>query len=172
MKMIFLNIFVVIFLSCTDNKIKKVYKNREYLMDLCKDKVLQKSRGNSFVLFKTIKNKSINEYYFDVDSGVYKFVRDTIQYTPDIIELKSARGTNAYKIEVCNYVKTIDEKLESLSINEFSTQFDSFGEPFKFYMKDGKIVIFIPNIEAISKDEEYIESLNKIGEYWYYINSY
>ncbi len=137
-------------------------------MHLCKDKVLIKSREGNFIVFKSFKNDKVNEYYIYLDSGNYKFQRDTIQYKSDIISFKSSVGTPEYKDEVCRYVESISKELASFGINGFRTDFIGLGEPFKFYLKNGKTVVYIPDFNKISMDENYRKSLKPLGDFWYY----
>lgn len=169
MKILFYSIFLLLFLSCTgDRYVEQVYKKRKYLMQFCKDKALIKSRGGNFFVLKTFKNEKVNEYYIYLDSGNYKFQRDTIQYKPDIIFFKSVVGSEGYKNEVCRYVESVNKELASFGIDGFRTDFIALGEPFKFYMKNGKTVVFIPDFDKIPKDEDYRKSLKRLGDFWYY----
>jgi hypothetical protein len=171
MKVLIILISSILFFGCKTKEVNNVYKNRNYLMNLCKNKVLLKSRGNNFILFKTIKNDSVNKYYIDIDSiGNYDLHRDTIQYSPDIIKLTSERNSEDYKTEICDYVKILDKKLKKFGINGFTTEFSSLGEPFNFYMNDGKRIIYMPDKANSLDNDEYQKSLKKIDENWYYDN--
>jgi len=166
-----LPLLFVLFLGCRNNhNVENVYANRAYLTDLCKAKALLKNRGNNFLVFKTFKNNKVNEYYVTLDSGKYNFTRDTIQYVPDILGSKLARNTDADKKEICRLVRLLNEKLDSFGINGFTTGFTSLGEPMKFYMKDGKSIVNIPDLKKIPNDEEYKKRLKKLGESWYYMD--
>ena len=170
MKVYCYSILLLLLLNCKvgDRYVQEVYRNRKYLMQLCKDKALLKSRGGNFLVFKTFKDQKVNEYYVEVDSGNYKFQRDKIQYTPDIMALKSVAGSKGHEDGVCGYIESLNKELLSFGINGFRTDFTSLGEPFKFYMESGKTIVYLPDLNKSSGDDDYRKSFKQLGDFWYY----
>lgn len=165
----FYSILLCLLLSCKgDQYLEQLYQKRDYLMQFSKDKTFIKSRGKNMLVLRTFRNNCVNEYYVYLDSGIYRFQRDTLQYTPDIIAFKSVVSSKEYEEEVCKYVEIVNKELSLFGIDGFRTDFVSLGEPLKFYMKDGKTVVFIPDMNRIPKNNDYQKSLKRLGDFWYY----
>lgn len=163
-------IFALLISGCSNSNLKKIYQKREELSALCEGKDFLKSRGKNYLILKTHNSTSVNTYFVYLDNGKYTFQSDTIEYAPDILSWHFERATEAHKSEICNYVKNINERLKSLVIAGFRTDFANLGEPLKLYMEDGKSVIHIPNLDKLPKHSPaYKEHLHKIEADWYYM---
>jgi hypothetical protein len=161
-------LFVILLSGCGNSAIENVYKNRDSLLDLCKNKALLKSRGNNFWVFKTFYNDRQNEYYVSFEGDSLAFQRDSIQYDADITK-GFPHGSDKYKREVCKYILKINKRLASFRIISFRTDFVSLGEPLKLYLDDGTTIVYIPELSKLPNHSNgYKNSLKKINEEWYY----
>jgi len=162
-------LLITFFLAgCTYNQtLENIYLKRDSILLICKDKALL--NRNNFFLFETFKKDKVNEYFISLASGKNVFERDSIQYTPDIVNWKFPRMTASYRGEVCDYIGNLSKKLEAFDIKAFRTDFEKLGIPLELYLNDGKTVIFAPDLNKISNSStDYKKSLKKIKGDWYY----
>ena len=102
MKMINFLCLILCLSNCSPSmdEIKNVYEKRSVLLNTFLSKSVMRSRGQNYILFYTHKDEKTNQYFLEDSANQYSFMRDSIEYIPDIIGLKNERGTESYKQEL------------------------------------------------------------------------
>lgn len=129
-----------------------------------------RSRGQNHILFYTHKGEKTNQYFFEDSINHYTFMRDSIEYIPEIIGLKNKRGTELYKQELIFYLKSLLNKMDSLGIRDIKGDLYSLGIDLKIYMKTKGAVLYVSDPKKITSTQwqSYIGTMQKIDENWYY----
>ena len=158
--------------SCSPsmNEIKNVYEKRSVLLNAFLSKSVMRSRGQNYIIFYTHKGGKTNQYFFEDSTNQYSFMRDSIEYNPDIIGLKNKSGTELYKQELISYVKPLVKEMDALGIRDIKGDLYSLGIDLKIYMKSKGVILYVSDRKKITSSQwqSYVGSMKKFDENWYY----
>lgn len=158
--------------SCSPNTdgIQKVYNDRNTLINLFTSKSVMRSRGQNVILFYTHKGDKTNKYHYEIDNNQYRFTNDSIEYVPDLLQLKDERGSTLYKQELISQVKILLNKMDELNIRDVSSDMAGAGIDLKIYMKSKGVILYVPNPQEVPSPrfKDYINSMEKLDNNWYY----
>lgn len=131
---------------------------------------MQKLEISQLYIFIHTQPKKKNEYVFKKGTGEIQFLKDSIEYQPDIVELKNPKGTTAYLSELSSYVHSLLIKMDELKIREFTSDWSETGIDLKIYMDPDGVVLYVPDLKKVTapRFKEYILSMKKMDEQWYY----
>ena len=160
-------------MSCSShpNEIEKVYGERDNITRIFTGISVMRSRGQNIILFYTHKDKKINKYFFEDINDQYVFTNDSIEYTPDVLQLTGTKGSEQYKQELTSTIKTVLSKMDELNIRDIKSDLSDVGIDFQIYLKESKgIILYVSNPQRISSFywTKYIKSMQKIDEQWRY----
>jgi Mor family transcriptional regulator len=129
-----------------------------------------RSRGQNIILFYTHSNNKTNKYFFEIDNSQYRFMNDSIEYVPDLLKLKNERGGELYKQELISMAKVLLAKMDDFGIRDISSEMAGAGIALKIYMKSKGVVLYVPNPQKVPSQRfnDYINSMQKLDENWYY----
>lgn len=133
-----------------------------------------RSRGQNYIDFYTHDGDRQNGYFLEIDSGVFRFDKDTIQYTPDRLEFSRAAGKVAYEHAVITHVQELLTVMDKLGIRDFKGDASTAGIDLEIYLTDdrGK-VFYVANPAAVISPywRKYLSSAVKMDDHWYYIKN-
>jgi|GEM_PF-5465231 len=164
-------ICIAALLSCNNKEpVKKIYKEKDTIVTTFMNKSIIKSRGENYIFFKTHQKEKTNQYIFNVEGDRFIFSRDSIQYTPDILNLQGKVGDISYKADLENHLNSLVKEMERLGIRDVSSESASAGLDLKFFLKKKGVIIFVSNPEKVSgpRFKDYINSMQKLDDNWYY----
>jgi hypothetical protein len=153
------------------DEIQKVYNHRNEIVNLFTSKSVMRSRGQNIILFYTHNGSKTNKYFFEINNKQYEFTNDSIEYSPDILQLNNERGSEQYKQELKSHIKILVEKMDGLDIRDIKGDLSDVGIDLKIYMKDLKgVVLYISNVNKVTTPfwKKYISSMKKLDDNWYY----
>jgi hypothetical protein len=169
-------ILIVVFFSCTsgDEKIvRNLYKEREYLVKMFKDKSVL-SRGKVFYQLSYYKGQSVNTFSFQKKDDVWGLIDDSLQYPINEIAAFSTVNT----ADRPGYVKTVRDEFNrllnimgELKVDAVSAENAPLGIDMKIYFGDYKALLYIEDINMVKNEEwkKYIRSGGKLDDNWYYV---
>jgi hypothetical protein len=152
------------------NEIRAVYEKRTVLLDAFLSKSVFRSREQNYILFYSHKGEKTNQYFFKDSANQYHFIRDSIEYTPDISSFKNERGSEAFKQELISYIIPLLKKMDSLGIRDVKGDLYSLGIDLKIYMKSKGVILYVSDRKNITSSQwqTYVRSMQRIDENWYY----
>lgn len=149
-------IILIICVFTTSCRVKSIENDiindsKNILRDFNKKSVL-KSRGKNYILFSDyLADKK--EYSYDIDRQLIATIPDT---------------TKNLSIEY-QTLKRLISIMDSLNIDGVNSDFPINTIDIKFYLKSGKSLIYVKNINNITNTEwiKYLSSIKKINRNWY-----
>jgi hypothetical protein len=156
--------------SNKNDEAKNIYdKKAEIIKDFSSKSVIR-SRGQNIILFYTHSGSKTNKYFFEIKDNQFYFLNDSIEYSPDLLMLKYERGSEPYKNELLNYVKSLLATMDALKIRDFTSEWLSVGVNIKIYMQSQAVILFIEhpsNIKA-PRFKDYVNSMIRLDSNWYF----
>lgn len=155
--------------SSKNNEVNPIYKSRDELIKQFTAKTLMRSRGQNIILFYTHKNKYTNKYFFELVNDTCKFIRDSIEYTPDVMNFNRAAAT--YNQELSNAVTPLIEKMDKLNIRDIKADLADIGIDLEIYLKENKgelLYIATPDKVQLPYWKNFLNSFKRIDNNWYY----
>ena len=130
-----------------------------------------RSRGQNIILFYTHNEKKTNKYFIEINNNQYQFIKDSIEYMPDVLQFRHQREDELYKRELISYVKMLVSKMDEFNIRDVKGDLADVGIGLKIYPKGSdEVMLYVPNLNSVSSTywKEYITSMNKLDNNWYY----
>jgi hypothetical protein len=150
--------------------VQKVYNNRSEIIDLFISKSVVRSRGQNVISFCTYNGSKTNKYFFETDSNQYRFTNDSVEYVPDLLRLKSERGSELYKKELEAHIKALLNKMDDLYIRDITSDWSGVGIDLKIYMKSNGVMLYVSELQKVDapRFKEYVNSMKNFDKNWYY----
>lgn len=130
-----------------------------------------RSRGQNIILFYTHHEKMTNKYFFEINNNQYLFIKDSIEYMPDVLQLRHQREHELYKTELISRVKMLVDKMDEFNIRDVKGDLADVGIGLKIYLQGSdEVMLYVPNLNNITSTywKGYITSMNKLDNKWYY----
>lgn len=153
------------------SEVKKIYDNKEYIINEFSNTSIIKSRGHNFVQLTYDHHDTINEYYFENIDDKYTLKNSRINF-----ELNKNRFFEESEINDSNDISFLLYKdlfaklaiIDSFQIIGITTKFKSMGVNIKIYLKDCSI-IYVKNPEKFER-KVWIDNFkenNMLDNNWY-----
>jgi len=163
---------ILFFCSCSPktDEVQMIYNDRSEIINLFASKSVMRSRGKNIILFYTHNKSKTNKYFFEINNSQLQFTNDSIEYAPDLLQLKNERGNELYKQELISKVKMFLDKMDEFNIRDISSDMAGVGISLKIYMKSKGVILYVPNSQSVPgpRFKDYINSMQKLDENWYY----
>lgn len=173
--LIFPILFIAVLSSGCNRKINRIIEHQDEIIALSRDKVIEYSpeRHLSYKLFTYKRDEGlVNEYYFcpndDQTNLTFKLVRDTIQFSPDIV-IGIDKNDSLYEDKICEYYQKVAQVLYSHGIKCVSDRPWSKDPELKLliYVRGGGVLEYWP--KGIP-DRMHKEKVKEVGKGWYLEN--
>lgn len=162
-------------IGCTaspDMNIKNVYEKRaEIVSTFTKESVFRKRMGD-YIFLHTYNGDKRNEYVFSMKADTVFLLRDSLLFSPDSILGINQNGqdSSVYKEQLIDRLRLYLKKMDSLKISDISSEFFKQGIDLKIYMESKGVLAYVSDSRNVVNDEwvKYLNSMQKLGENWYY----
>lgn len=128
------------------------------------------SRARDFMIMYTHKGDKTNSYHLQMANKQFRFNRDSIEFSPDLLHIKSKRGTELYQHEVIENARLLMNRMDSLGIHEFYSDWGGPDIKLKINLLPRGVLLYVPKPKNVEEPifREYINSMQKLDENWYY----
>jgi hypothetical protein len=160
-------------ISCTNyvNEMKHVYNDKEEILQVFRNVSVFRDQRKDYAFLYTYNNDKQNQYIFSKGQDGYSFERDSILVAPDeVLGITGKQSNLDYKQQLNEKLKFYLGKMDSLSISDISSDFIPQGITLKVYMKSKAILVYVANPNNVTNPEwvNYLKSMKKFDEHWYY----
>lgn len=140
------------------------------IIDLFAGKAVMQSRAKDFMILYTHSGDKTNAYHLQMANKQFRFNRDSIEYTPDQLQIKYKRGSELYQREVIENARMLLSRMDSLGIHEFSSDWGGPDIKLKINMLPRGVLLYVPHPQSVTEKVfiDYIHSMQKLDENWYY----
>lgn len=156
-----------------NNQIEELYGNKKELLETFSGKSIFRSRGQNLILLYTHNNGKTNKYAFEITDSAFLPLKDSISYIPEMIFTSKGNISVSNKTELIPIVKSFLNKMDEYGIRDISGELADIGIELQFFLKESKgSLIYISSQEKLNTKfwQNYIHSLRKLDNNWYYRN--
>jgi hypothetical protein len=147
---VFQFLFAVFIIASCESPVRDFEKNKDELVRETSASSMN-IRGKN-IGFKTVDaDQTVNEYYFSICGANIFLIRDSLRYNKSQID---------YRDSVKQLVQTKYALLKKNGIHAYTHDFSNEGIETKFYLDDGTIVLYVPEIKKV-KNKAYMNYLEK-----------
>lgn len=156
----FICLLVVLFSCIKKDSIDSLNKIKEQLL---KTSLFVRGKNYSFHLYY---NNREEVYFFEKRDDSLRLVRDSVEYKNVIGDyyLDNKLSILSVQDSMVRIMKLMDEH----GIREYRTDWRYGGIDLKLYMKDGRAVYYISNMETLIPFwKDFVSNLTKTKDHWY-----
>lgn len=161
--------------ACGGNRqaAKKLYEQREFLLQEFKDKSIIK-RGDNFFQLSYHKGQAVNTFFFEKKGNELVLTNDTLQYPiHEIAAFTSLSDTSrtTYGKAVSNELRRLLNETDRLEISNVSAEFAPVGVDMKIYFGDYKALLYVNDTANVKNErwKNYLSTGEKFDANWYYV---
>lgn len=113
---------------------------------------------NETIVFSTYQNALTNIYFLTKEGGKYSIINDSLQYS-NFIDTQI----------IIKQVQSLEVLISKFGLLGYTFEFSQFGIDYVFYLENGSVVLYVPNISKLNGEYlKQVSSSKKILNMWYY----
>lgn len=158
--------------SSSDRNIKSIYKKKTEILSIFSKVSVFRTDTRNNVFLHTYNKGLKNVYVFTKSQNKYSLFRDSLSITPDSI-LNINRGEIdrfSYKSQLIDKLEFYLKEMDSLNINDVTSEFSKQGIDLKIYVKPQGVLLYVSDGKKVLNEEwsKYIKPMKQLDDYWFY----